>query len=68
MEPKGRPPKLNPDPATDARLRAVWLDPTRSLEDKLAGVRDILGHDVTRQTLYRRFGTPERPKITKEQS
>lgn len=58
----GRPSKLDPDPETEARLREVWLDPTRSLADRCQAVRDILGHDITRQALYRRFGTPERPQ------
>lgn len=64
----GRPPKLSLDAEADARLRAVWLDPGRSLADRMQAARDILGHDITRQALYRRFGTPDNPKPTRERN
>jgi hypothetical protein len=58
----GRPSTLDPDAETAERLRVAWLDPARSLADRMQAVRDILGRDVTRQALYRRFGAPDKPK------
>lgn len=58
----GRPLRIPDDPETLDRLRVVWLDPTRSLADRLQAVADILGYTVTRQALYHRLGSPDKPK------
>ncbi len=66
-KPMGRPRKFNPTPEQEDQIRAVWLDPARSLADKCQGVIDIYGSRVPRFTLYRLYGSSEKPK-TKEQS
>lgn len=57
----GRPSKLTTDAATESKLRAIWLDPARSLADRLDAAEAILGDRVSRQALYRRFGKPGAP-------
>lgn len=61
-KPMGRPKAIPDDEATRARLRAIWLDGTRTLAERMQGVADVLGGPISRQSLYRAFGKPEQPK------
>jgi hypothetical protein len=61
-KPMGRPASFTPTPEQDTAIKAVWLDPARSLADRCQAVTDIYGARVARFTLYRRYGSPEKPK------
>lgn len=43
-------------------IAAAWLDGTRSLADRCQAVRDIMGARIARFSLYRRYGSPDKPK------
>lgn len=62
--PAHRPREFDPPADQDAAIRAVWLDPVRSLADRCQAVADIYGRKVTRFTLYRRYGKPGKPRQT----
>lgn len=62
VRPAHRPREFDPTPEQDKRIRAVWLDENRSLQDRCQAVTDILGGRVRRQRLYARYGKPGAPK------
>ena len=57
----GRPVKIPKEGEARARARAAWLDPVETLEGRLQRCADILGGPISKQSLYRAFGTPEKP-------
>lgn len=66
--PAHRPPSVfDPTPEQRERIRAVWLDESRSLRERCDGVADILGRRVSRQVLYWHFGKPGAPKPDSDQ-
>lgn len=50
--------KFDPTPEQRAEIEDIWLDPTRSLADRLSAVRAVLGSQVSRQLLYYHIGKP----------
>lgn len=53
---------FDPTPEQAEKIRAVWLDETRSLADRCQAVADVYGRKVSRQVLYHHFGKPGTPK------